>query len=267
MNTPWKPLILGHRGARGLAPENTLPAFQVAADLGLPAAELDVHLTADGHLVVIHDHTVDRTTDGTGRVDRMTLAQLRALDAAARWRPAFRGAVIPTLDEVLDRFGARFMWEIELKVDDETDAPALVRAAAACAARHGPTDRLTLTSFSPGALAAARAIAPELARGIIASTAPFVALGHALDLGCATIALHQSLLAPDVVARVRASGIALRGWQGNTPEELERLSAASVDGFSSDRPDVALAWLRERGHHPPLAPPQPPAHTPEKPPI
>jgi len=252
--TVWKPHIIGHRGASGLAPENTLPSFSVAEEMGLPGAELDVHLTADGHLVVIHDHTVDRTTDGTGRVDEMTLAQVRALDAAALWMPQFRGTRIPTLDEILGRYGRRFRWEIELKIDERVDIAALVRETVEVIDRHDGRRHVQLTSFAPSALAECGTVAPDIRRRLIVGrqTTDEIerAVKTAVDLGCAAIGVHQLRLDPEVVAAVRRTGLSLTGWQGNAPEELERLYDARVDGFTSDWPDIALAWLRERGIEP-----------------
>ena len=248
MSDTWKPLILGHRGARGLAPENTLPGFAVADEMGLPAAELDVHQTRDGAIVVIHDHTVDRTTDGTGRVESFSLKELRALDAAASWKPQFRGVAIPTLEEVFERYGKRFLWQVEFKVDDETpDLPGLVKKTADIVREFGIAERVTLTSFAPRALEQARHEAPDMERGLISSTEALGTIVKAAELGCTTVCLHQALLEPPAVEAVRAAGLFLAGWQGNSYEEMDRLYAARADGFSSDRPDIALAWLKEHG--------------------
>src|SRR3990172_9288447 len=107
------PLIFAHRGASAHAPENTLAAFRRALDDGSPAIEFDVKLSADGHAVVIHDQTVDRTTDGHGRVRELTLEQLKALDAGGWFDSAFRGERIPTLDEVLASLDRRALMNIE----------------------------------------------------------------------------------------------------------------------------------------------------------
>ena len=248
MTDIWKPLILGHRGARGLAPENTLPGFAVADEMGLPAAELDVHQTKDGRIVVIHDHTVDRTTDGTGRVESLSFDEVRALDAADEWKPDFRGVVIPTLEEVFEGYGKRFLWQVEFKVDDDTpDLPGLVKKTVGIINDFGIGERVTFTSFAPHAVEETRRQAPDIERGLISGNEAFGTIKRAQELGCSTVCLHQSLLEPDVVSAVREANLFLAGWQGNSYEEMDRLYAARADGFSSDKPDIALAWLKEHG--------------------
>lgn len=229
-----------------------MPGFQLAAEMNLASAELDVHLTVDGHVVVIHDHTVNRTTNGSGRVDELTLEEIRKLDAAATWNGAFPHTPIPTLDEVMTAYGKRFDWEIELKVDDRTDVPALIHRSAEIIERHGAIDNAILTSFSADAVAQARTLRPGFRRGLITSENPLGLLDLAVELGCVMFAVHQAALDATIGDAIRERGLWLSGWQGNTAEELARLYDARVDGFSSDRPDVALEWLRERGIEPVL---------------
>lgn len=243
MQRTWQPFILGHRGARGLSPENTLPSFRLAARLGLRAAELDVHLTRDGEIVVIHDHTVDRTTNGTGRIDSLTLAEIRALDASASWPDEQLRTVIPTLDEVFSELGQRFMWEVELKIDDQTDSERLIRAALEIIRKHNLSSRVTLTSFSADALGIARSLAPDQRRGFITDSEPLRSLERARELGCAQIGIRQDVLNEEVTNAVRKAGLSLVGWQGNSAKELEQLHRFRVDGFSSDHPEIALEWL------------------------
>ena len=252
MKDSWRPKIVGHRGARNLAPENTMPGFKLAAEMNLASAELDVHLTADGHVVVIHDHTVDRTTNGSGRVDELTLEEIRELDAAASWNGAFPHTSIPTLDEVMTEYGKRFDWEIELKVDDRTDVPALIHRSAEIIERHGATENAILTSFCVNTVEQARNLRPDFRRGLITSENPLGLLDLAVELGCIMFAVHQAALDAQVGAAIRECGLWLSGWQGNSAEELTRLHDARVDGFSSDRPDIALEWLRDKGVEPML---------------
>ena len=115
---PLRTQVFAHRGARAVAPENTLPAFARALELGADGIELDVQCSADGHLVVMHDFAVDKTTDGTGQVAALTLAELRRLDAGHAFGPAFAGVRVPTLEEVLDLVGNRCRLNIEIKSMD-----------------------------------------------------------------------------------------------------------------------------------------------------
>ena len=140
-------LIYGHRGASGHAPENTLEAFRLSMDMGADGFELDVHMSLDGELVVIHDETVDRTTDGTGLVRDLTLAQLKALDAC-NGMDAYRGARIPTLGEVFDLIrDTRHIVNVEVKTD-EWFYPQIEEKCLALAKEQGVEDRVIYSSFN-----------------------------------------------------------------------------------------------------------------------
>src|SRR5690606_28189003 len=108
-------LVFGHRGAKAYAPMNTIPAFELAAEQGADGIELDVHRSKDGHAVIVHDFTVDETTDGNGTVTEMTLAQLKELDAGSWFGEGFHGVQIPTLDEVFEAVGERLLINVEIK--------------------------------------------------------------------------------------------------------------------------------------------------------
>ena len=140
-------LIYGHRGASGYAPENTLEAFRLAMEMGADGFELDVHLSQDGELVVIHDESVDRTTDGTGFVRDLTLAQLKALDASNHM-PAYRGARIPTLGEVYDLIrDTHHIVNVEIKTD-ECFYPGIEKKCIALAQEKNVEDRILYSSLT-----------------------------------------------------------------------------------------------------------------------
>ncbi|RME06477.1 MAG: glycerophosphodiester phosphodiesterase, partial [Anaerolineae bacterium] len=167
LDTLPRPVIFAHRGASAHAPENTLVAFDLALRQGADALELDVKLSADGHVVVIHDATVDRTTDGSGRVNQMNLQTLKALDAGCRFDAAFCGERIPTLDEVLEAFGKRTFINIELTNysspwDDLPDKVADLVTA------HGVEKRVLFSSFNPLALRRIHRRLPEVPIGLLA---------------------------------------------------------------------------------------------------
>lgn len=141
-----QPLVFGHRGAKVYAPMNTLPAFELAARQGAHGIELDVHRSRDGHPVVIHDFTVDATTDGTGPVASLSLADLRTFDAGAWFGPQFAGVRVPTLDEVFEAVGRRLLVNVEIKAEgEETDG--VEEVVAACIRRHGMAERVVVSSF------------------------------------------------------------------------------------------------------------------------
>ena len=137
-------MIIGHRGASAAAPENTLAAFRLAQQQGADGIEFDVQLSADGVPVVIHDDTVERTTNGRGRVSDLTLAQLQTLDAG-------QGEPIPTLAQVFAEFGTDFLYNLEIKNDHQTDQGA-EKAIAACIHQYGVQAQLLISSFNPAAL-------------------------------------------------------------------------------------------------------------------
>jgi glycerophosphoryl diester phosphodiesterase len=159
--------VLGHRGFSSSYPENTLPAFEACAARGV-GIELDVGTSRDGHLVILHDETLDRTTDGRGELAAHTLDQLRALDAGSRFHPSFAGTPIPTLDEVLERHARQVVIDVELKTDP--DPLPLARRLDAALRRHDAIDAVFVTSFDPFVLAAVAEVTPGALRGQIVGT-------------------------------------------------------------------------------------------------
>src|SRR5213593_2718322 len=154
-------MVIAHRGASSYAPENTLAAFDLAIEMGVSHIELDVHTTRDGHVVVIHDDTADRTTNGSGPVTSHSLAELTALDAGAWFDRRFVGQRIPTLSAVLERYKGRAHIHTEIK----GHSADLSRATVDLVRRHGMVEQVTITSFQKIRLEETRAHAPELPTG------------------------------------------------------------------------------------------------------
>jgi glycerophosphoryl diester phosphodiesterase len=146
-------IVIAHRGASSYAPENTFAAFDLAIRMGVHHIELDVEATSDGHIVVIHDDTVDRTTDGSGPVTNHTLAALQALDAGSWFGARFAGERIPVFDEVLDRYKGRVHIHTEIK----GRAPYLSQRTADLVRQHDMVDQVTITSFQRARLEEIRA--------------------------------------------------------------------------------------------------------------
>ena len=157
-------LVVGHRGASGRAPENTLAAFEEAIALGVDAIELDVHLSRDGHLVVIHDQNLARTTNGRGLVHERSLSELQALDAGSGFGAAFAGERVPSFEEVLVRIGRRVPLQVEIKGRTDGVAEATIAALRA----HGLLDSTLMTSFLLDRLPLVRALAPKVQIGALA---------------------------------------------------------------------------------------------------
>ncbi len=235
-----RPFVLGHRGASHAAPQNTLAAFRKAADVGADGVELDVHLSRDGVPVVIHNDSVDATTDGTGLVRDMTLVQLQALDAGAHFDAAFAGERIPTLEEVLAEVGMRLLTNIELKAGQTS---ALVPAVVELVRRMGMATRVWFSSFKPYALYRARALAPEIPCGLLYGP---------LNLGTLLLrpftpheALHpyKDILTVRAIRRAHDHGLRVFTWTLDDPVGARKFAAWGVDGIITNEPAEILAAL------------------------
>lgn len=235
---------IAHRGASGLFPENTLLAFQRAIEIGTDLLELDVQLSRDGALVVIHDQTLERTTNGAGLVRDHTLAELRALDAG-------QGERIPTLAEVLALAGAAGVrLVIELKGDDEASSSAIAAALVPALSAAGWLDRVVVTSFEAGALRQALALAPRLSAMLDpvpwdGSLSPRAVVEQALAAGANIVGSDHRHLTPALVDECRLSGITLWLWTANQPDDIRRVLRLGVPGLMTDRPDVLNEVLHD----------------------
>ena len=236
-----RPFVLGHRGASHAAPQNTLAAFRKAADVGADGIELDVHLSRDGVPVVIHNDSVDATTDGNGLVRDLTLDQLKALDAGARFDAPFVGERIPTLEEVLAEVGARVLTNIELKAGRTA---ALVPAVVDLVRRMGMEDRVWFSSFKPYALYRARALAPTIPCGLLYGP---------LNPGTLLLrpftpheALHpyKDLITERSVRWAHQRGLRVFTWTLDDPAVARKFAAWGVDGIITNEPAAILAACR-----------------------
>ena len=236
-------LIAGHRGDRSVAPENTLPALQGALDSTLDFVETDLQLTADGVPVLIHDETVDRTTNGTGAVADLTFSQLRALDAGSWYSPDFAGVVVPSLDEFLAIFqSSEKQALLELKGFWTQDQ---VRLVVAKVAASGSTHRVTFASFDFTTLMNLRSSAPEVPRVIIQRLLPEDPVGLAEHFhAIAILTSPDSVEAdPGAVADMHAAGLGVLLYTLNSKQRWSEALALGVDGIITDRPSNLDEWL------------------------
>ena len=204
------PLVCAHRGRSGIFPENTMPAYDAAIELGADFIELDVRRTADGEIICLHDPTVDRTTDGSGELSSLTLAQVRALDAGS-WKGAeHAGARIPLLREVLEQIAQRMVIHIEIK------QRGIVEQVVGIVRETGALRRVAIISFDEGDLRTAKAAEPAAACGLITS-------------------------------KPKEEGpkgeLALIAWTMDTPEDLRPMVDLGVDMLVSNYPECALEVL------------------------
>ena len=227
-------LVIAHRGASAAAPENTLAAFRLAADLGADGVELDVRRTVDGQLVVIHDASVDRTTDGTGRVAALTLDQLRRFDAGRKFGPPFRGERIPLLSKVFEVLGGRLLVDVEVK------AAGVEAALLDLIRKTQMMDSVLISSFDAQVVAHVRDLAPEMPAGLLQSAAdPYAAVSVR-----ATAYLPEvTALTADVVASCRSHGLRVITWTVRTEEEARQALRVGVDGIIADDPTLIRKML------------------------
>lgn len=258
--TGGKPRLFAHRGASGEAPENTLVAFRRAAETGIVYAELDVHTSRDGQVVVIHDETLERTTDGHGKVRDHTLAALQQLDAGCRFSLdggqtfPFRaaGVRIPSLAEVFEAL-PHLRFTVEIK---QTDPPMeeLVIAVVRDCQREGS---VLLASEHDQVVARVRALAPDIATsfaaGEVVDFIQRVATGQLAAYRPPAQALQIPpefqgipLVTAETVAAAHSLGCEVHVWTINEPQEMERLLDLGVDGIMSDFPSRLLAVVHRR---------------------
>jgi glycerophosphoryl diester phosphodiesterase len=238
LRAPGAPLLrVGHRGAKGHAPENIMISFMMGADMGVNAVETDVHLSKDGEVVLIHDHTVDRTTNGHGFVKDMTLAELKKLDAGSWYDPRFAGERIPTLAELLAWAKDRVGIAIEIK-NGPLYYPGIAEKTIRLLRQHGMERQVILISFDHFVLREAKKIAPEIATGIlyVGGLVDAVAAAHATMAD----ALHPNwaFVTPDLVRTVHEAGLAISPWNPNDLPTLRMLSQMGVDSVGTDYPEL-----------------------------
>ena len=243
-----KPAIFAHRGARRVAPENTLPAFAAALAMGVDGIELDVHRTIDDQLVVIHDFVVDGTTDGSGPVAAMSAAEVARLDAGIRFGAGFAGTRIPHLVEVLDLVGDRCRINIEIKSMDPYANDASELVAALIRARN-LYEQVIVSSFNPVTLIKLRHLDPKIVLGrLYGDEMPrFLRETWAGPPLCPEAQHpHHALIDADYMAWARHMGAAVNTWTVNEIDEARRLAGLGVDVIMTDVPDQIIAGLR--GH-------------------
>ncbi|WP_436959208.1 glycerophosphodiester phosphodiesterase [Streptomyces sp. SudanB182_2057] len=216
-------LTIGHRGVMGVEPENTLRSFVAAQQAGLDLIELDLHLSKDGALVVMHDAEVDRTTDGSGPIAEKTLAELRALDAG-------RGERVPVFEEVLEAVRAPLQAEIK--------DVAAARALAEVMRARDLTTRVEVSSFHDEAITEIARLVPGVRTALVASRYGTEVVDRAVAAGAATVCLNIRRLTLEIVEHARASGLRILGWVVNTQEHLRLVRALELDGATTDYPEI-----------------------------
>ena len=228
--------VIAHRGASGSCPENTLPAFRRAVELGAHMIELDVQLTRDGHPVVIHDSTLRRTTTGRGAVRRRTLAEIAALDAGGWFASHFAGTSVPMLREVLAEVPIPINVELKAAGDD-----GLERRALEVVDEAGALERVIFSSFDAASLIRLRALTRHAELAVLwAGRSPAKAIALANRVRARSVHLRKGSWVPGAVAAAHAVDLAVRVWTVNAPTDFDFLTDAGVDGVFTDYPERFL---------------------------
>lgn len=245
--------IIGHRGARFEAPENTVAGFRYARSLGLNIVEFDVRMTADGVIVVIHDDSVNRTTNGSGMVADFTLAELQMLDARSIHTAWPEPVSIPTLDETLDAVSDFSTILLEIKTDTPDRLDQIVPKSLARVVAHDLNAQVIVLSFDTYALEISRRVMPGLRRSLIGNWDDSSFLDQAIELGCCQLEAKHNTADRALVDRARGLGFSIGAWQTNTEDDLESVLTLKPIMLSSDNPTLIARLLADRGLHPPLS--------------
>lgn len=234
--------LWAHRGASAVAPENTMAAFRAAEEAGADGIELDVHLSSDGVPVVLHDATLERTSNGRGPVGSRSWAELSVLDAGSWFGPAFAGEGLPRLDEVLAWAGDRLALNLEIK---ESVAAAAVLALA----QRFPLARLLVSSFDHALLIKLRGSAPQLLLGFLTERGGWrPALAAAAGHAPACLHPRQERVTADLVRAAHAVGVRVYPWVVDDPQRLGVLRHMGVDGVFTNHPGLLRPCLHGAGN-------------------
>ena len=238
--TEKRPLVWGHRGASGYAPENTLEAFALAAHMGADGVELDVQLTKDGEVVVIHDEFIDRTCDGHGLVKDYTLAELRKFNFNKTHADKYAHADIPTLREVCELLApTKLTINIELKTG-AIRYPGMVDKCLAITKECGMADRILYSSFYHPSLMEVKEKSPETPIAFLLADGLMEPESYCLQYGGVAIHPDMWVLEAPVVADCHRAGVKCNVWTVNDRADMERLTKWGVDALITNFPDIAL---------------------------
>ena len=239
---------IAHRGASSYAPENTFSAFDLAVEMGVRDIELDVQFTSDSHIIVIHDETLDRTTNSTGPVSELTLAQIQSLDAGSWFDERFAGEKIHTLSEVFDRYQDKLRFHIEIK---SKEAQGLASKTCDVIRQYGLTDSTTITSFWKSWLKESRSYAPEIPTGWLVPQGYETAwddtiIEEALEEEFSQLCPRASLITSDLVNTLHNHGFDVRCWGVFNEELMVKVVQSGADAMTVNFPDKLAQYLASR---------------------
>lgn len=229
-------VIIGHRGAMGHSPENTLASFQKGLDLGADVVELDIHLSRDGVPVVMHDERVNRTTDGTGLVADMTLAELKGLDAGRWFGREFEGEKIPTLKEVFDWAAGNVELVIEIKGHPKPQE-GIEQKMLDLIRDYELVEKTMVISFYHPVVRAVKDLEPKLATGILYGGYLADTVGTARAAGADSVRPNAGQWTPELVREVHEAGLVASTWTVNEVDQYDELVRMGLDSIGTNYPD------------------------------
>ena len=243
------PLVLAHRGANKVAPQNTLPAFQKALDFNADGLETDVHLSFEGHIVICHNYTIDETSNGTGRVDEMTLSQLKSYDFGSYFSDEFKGVTLPTLPELLDLTKSMKLINIEIK-PPQKDCD-LVKKVVEAIHEYGIVENSIVSCFDPECIRLVKEIDKNVKTGLLYEDdklgneiMTFGVAKYCKQLNADAAHPHRKLITEAEIIDLHNLGIAVNPWTVNKEEEIVRFTQWGCDALISDVPDYCLKVLK-----------------------
>lgn len=239
-------LLYGHRGARGEAPENTLASFRRAIEAGVTRVELDLHLSSDRQLMVIHDPTLKRTTTQRGKVAEHTAQQLRAMDARFGLSHWPTRCPIPTLEELFQACPEIEHYQLEVKSGSAGQSRVVLNAITALVEQYDLKERVVITSSSRTLLRYARSVRYSLPTGLVEEYGLLDPIKSAERYGCQYLILNWKLCNAQRVRRAQAAGLHVSVWTVNEPNTMRRLADMGVDSLITDVPHLAVKTLAQR---------------------
>lgn len=238
------PIVIGHRGDKLYAPENTLSSFKQAAEKGADAVEFDVKLTADQQVIVLHDPTIDRTTNGSGKVAKLSLEEIRRFDAGILYPGKFLNEKIPTLEEVFETVGRRLFMNIEL-TNYSTPNDGLVTKVVELVKNHGMENRVLFSSFFPWNLQKAGTLLPDTPCALLTMRGWKGFLGRSFGWrgGCAALNPFMTDVNAGLVFRVHTAGKRINAWTVTAEDDIKRMIGLGVDGIITGDPALTFHLL------------------------
>lgn len=246
--------IIAHRGGAKLAPENTLAAFRQAIDLGVDMIEIDVHLSKDGHIMVIHDFTLDRTTTGKGRIVDLTLDEIKKYDAGIKFSDTFRGEKVPTLEETMDLLKGKTALLIEIKKNKDEQYPGIEEKIVETIHKYHATDWVVVQSFNRYSILQTKKTDPAITTfyltggnfdALYSGISEKLKTGEKIVKAFDGVAPNYSRLSGEKVKTLQKAGFKVYTWTVDKPADMKKIAGWQIDGIITNAPDKLIEILKK----------------------